>query len=106
MYKASTFCTRWRGGKVNNGGGRKVNNGGGGGLYHKGISVYWDESSGLPPIVQVSSKVFPGRLTNALLFCVNTYVPPLHCKGCIGVWLTLQLKQGKVFPENAHLGLF
>ena len=30
MYKASTFCTRWRGGKVNNGGGGKVNNGGGG----------------------------------------------------------------------------
>ena len=43
-----------------------------------GISVHWDESSGLPPIVQVSSKVFPGRPANALIICVNTTI----VKGC------------------------
>ena len=47
-------------------------------LYHKGISVHWDESSGLPPIIQVSSKVFPGRPTNALIICVHTTI----VKGC------------------------
>ena len=40
--------------------------------------MHWDESSGLPPIVQVSSKVFPGRPTNALIICVNTTI----VKGC------------------------
>ena len=29
--------------------------------------VHWDESSGLPLIVQVSSKVFPGHPINALI---------------------------------------
>ena len=36
MHKASTFCTRWRCGKVNNGGGGKVNNGGGGKVNNGG----------------------------------------------------------------------
>ena len=40
--------------------------------------MHWDESSGLPPIVQVSSKVFPGRPTNALIICANTTI----VKGC------------------------
>ena len=34
--------------------------------------------STVPPIVQVSSKVFPGRPTNALIICVN----PTIAKGC------------------------
>ena len=55
-----------------------------------GISVHWDESSGLPPIVQVSSKVFPGRPTNALIICVNTSI----VKGC-----------SVAYSENVHLGL-
>ena len=46
--------------------------------FNKWISVHWDESSGLPPIVQVSSKVLPGRPTNALIICVN----PTIVKGC------------------------
>ena len=48
--------------------------------------MHWDESSGLPPIVQVSSKVFPGRTTNALIICVNTTI----VKGC------------GLVPENLH----
>ena len=34
--------------------------------------------STVPPIVQVSSKVFPGHPTNALIICVN----PTIAKGC------------------------
>ena len=48
--------------------------------------MHWDESSGLPPIVQVSSKVFPGRPTNALIICVNTTI----VRGC------------GLVPENLH----
>ena len=48
--------------------------------------MHWDESSGLPPIVQVSSKVFPGRPTNALIISVNT----TNVKGC------------GLVPENLH----
>ena len=29
--------------------------------------MHWDDSNDLPPIVQVSSKVFPGHPTNALI---------------------------------------
>ena len=48
--------------------------------------MHWDESSGLPPIVQVSSKVFPGRPTNALIICVNTTI----------------VKWCGLVPENLH----
>ena len=48
--------------------------------------MHWDVSSGLPPIVQVSSKVFPGRPTNALIICVNTTI----VNGC------------GLVPENLH----
>ena len=38
-----------------------------------------DESSGLPPIVQVSSKVFPGRPPNALIIiCDNPTIAILE----------------------------
>ena len=49
--------------------------------------MHWDVSSGLPPIIlQVSSKVFPSRPTNALIICVNTTI----VKGC------------GLVPENLH----
>ena len=58
--------------------------------------MHWDESSGLPPSVQVSSKVVPGYSTNALIICVNTTI----VKGC-----GLPFSE-RFHSEKVHLGLF